>query len=269
MMLKNILKRVESLFVSQKFRGNKIKIFKRFFTELKRLIPVDPTVKAAWIIGLCTIIAVAGTGILVIMPNIPEVFYSNFSIEQYGIVNTSAKWEYEIQPEKIYRWDNEGVWASFNLDVDDINYPFDLSDYKGITFLIKAKRSRELEFYLHVSQGNDKYKRHSYWNKGNLQISTDWEKKEILFRDLQITPWMEKKYNAAPKNPTDTYLSKVFAIGFTDKTYGHVKNTVWIDEIELIHKNDTSKNIIISDFRTFNITINGIKGHWTTYEGYC
>lgn len=256
-----------------KVLGNKMKSFKCFFTKLKCMKSkrMDPEIKAACIVGICTILGatLVGVSILVIMPNIPEVFSSNFSVEQYGIVNTSAKWEYEIRPEKIYIWDDESVWSSFNLDVDDINYPFDLSDYKGITFLIKAKRGGEFEFYLHASQSNDKYKRYSYWNKGSLRISTDWEKKEILFQDLQITPWTKKKYKAAPKNLNDTYLSNVFTIGFTDKTDGHIKNTVWIDEIELIHKNNRSKNIIISDFATFNVTINGTKGHWTTYVGYC
>jgi hypothetical protein len=207
-----------------------------------------PEIKAAWIVGGCTILAaiLVAFSILVIMPNIPEVFYKFLSYEQDGIVNTSAKWEYEIQPEKIYIWDHEGVWSSFNLDVDDRNYLFDLSDYRGIAFLIKAKRGGGLEFYLHTAPNNGKYKCYSYWNKGNLRISTDWEEKEILFQDLQITPWTEKKYKAAPKNLTDTCLSKVFSIGFTDSKYSHIKNVVWIDEIELIHKNNINKNSIIT-----------------------
>ena len=88
-------------------------------------------------------------------------------------------------------------------------------------------------------------------------MTTNWRKEEVLFPNLCIAPWTEDKYPEAPECPN---LEKVYAIGFAIKTHTPPDNKVWIDEVELIHKNGSKT--LISNFNALNVSINGKEGLW-------
>lgn len=192
------------------------------------------------------------------VPDIKSVYTSDVTIDQYGFNYTSAKWEYHIQPEKKYIWSfPKESWSYFIIELRDLRDDFNLSDYKGVSFCIKGNiENQKIEFNLF----SDKYQ---YWNKGNLLVTTKWREDEILFSNLCVAPWTEKWHPEAPKNPN---LEKVRAFGFAIKTTTPTENKIWIDEVELIHRNGSKT--IISNFNTLNASINGKEGLWHVGWGY-
>lgn len=202
----------------------------------------------------------------IIKPDKLPIHKSKITIDEHGAKYTSAKWEYEIQHKKKYFFDNlfgsELSWAFFNMDVRDIENNFNLSDCERISFYIKGSGENiQLEFNLFTHEFDKKHKIYQY--NTHFSVSTLWEKKEIMFTDLTITPWTERAYPNAPKKPN---MEKVYAIGFAAKTSDYRHEVIHIDEIEFIYKNG-SKSVII-DFTTFNISIKGIDGIWFTGTGH-
>lgn len=192
------------------------------------------------------------------VPNIEPIYASDIIIDQYGMNYTSAKWEYQISPEKKYITSTpKESWSYFIMETRDLRDYFNFSNYKGVSFNIKGNiENQQIEFNL-FSEG------HQYWNNGNLLVTTKWEKRDILFSDLCITPWIEKWHPDAPKNPN---LEMVTGFGFAIKTFTPTENNIWIDEIELIHKNGSKT--LISNFNTFNVSVNGNEGLWHTGWGH-
>lgn len=191
------------------------------------------------------------------VPNIESVYTSDVIIDQYGFNYTSAKWEYHIQPERKYIWDTpKESWSYFIMEIRDLRDDFNLSDYKGVSFYIKGNiENQKIEFNL--------FSEYQYWNKGNLLVTTWWREEEILFSNLSLAPWIEKWYPNASKTPV---LEKVNAFGFAIKTQEPTKNTIWIDEIYLIHKNGSKT--LISNFNTLNVSVDGKEGLWHVGWGH-
>jgi len=203
-----------------------------------------------------------------LVPNIKPVYTSDVIIDQYGFNYTSARWEYHIQPERKYIWNSpKESWAYFDMDIRNMEDDFNLSDYKGVSFYIKGNIENQLiEFNLfthNFTHDNKVHKVYQYWNKGNLLVTTSWRKEEILFSNLSATPWTEKWHPEAPKTPN---LEKVCAFGFAIKTHEPTKNKIWIDEVELIHKNGSK--MLISSFNTLNVSINAKEGLWHAGLGH-
>lgn len=202
-----------------------------------------------------------------IMPGKLPIHESEFSIDQYGgAINASAKWEYEIQHEKRYIFsnffDSELSWAFFDMDVQNIENNFNLTDCKGISFYITGNGENiPLEFNLFTHELNKKHEIYQY--SISFSVNTAWQKKEIMFTDLTIAPWTERAYPNAPKKPD---LEKVYAIGFAAKTSDYRDEVIHIDEIELIYKNGSKE--VITDFTSRNTSIKGIDGIWYTGTGH-
>ena len=205
-----------------------------------------------------------------VLLNHNSIYSSQISVDQYGANNSSALWDYHVQPERGYCWDRpRDSWAFFDFDTKNIENSLDLSDYQGLSFYVKGGvENRNIEFNLFTQDitQNNEYFRYQYSNGGNLITSTDWKKVKILFSELNITPWSEKSYPSAPKKPD---LKTVYAFGFADKINSEIEdsviNQIMIDEVYLIHNDGT--RILLSDFTGFNATINGKQGLWHTGWG--
>lgn len=225
--------------------------------------------KIVLIIGILAPISVGITinvFLPIIRPDKRPIHKSEFTIDQYGAKYTSAKWEYEIQHKKKYFFDNffgsKLSWAYFDMDVRDIENSFNLSDCERISFYIKGSHENiPLEFNLFTREFGEEHKVYQY--STYFSVSTIWQKKEITFMDLTITPWTQRSYPSAPKKPA---MEKVYAIGFAAKTSNYRHEVIFVDEIGLIDKNG-NKNVI-TDFATPNISIRGIDGVWFTGTGH-
>jgi len=201
--------------------------------------------------------------------NIEPVYTSDVIIDQYGANYTSARWEYHIQPEKKYICDTpKKSWAYFDMDIRNIEENLNLSDCKGVSFYIKGNIENQLiEFNLfthNFTHNNKEHNVYQYWNKGNLLVTTNWRREEILFSNLSATPWTEKWHPEALEGPN---LEKAYAFGFAiKKTHRPTENKIWIDEMHLVHKNGSKT--LISNFNTLNVSINGKDGLWHAGWGH-
>jgi hypothetical protein len=202
-----------------------------------------------------------------IRPDKPAIYESVCSIDPQGYKNTSAKWEYDIQPEKKWFFsDTKESWAFFDMDLKDIKDDFNLSDCKGISFYIRGSTNTNIvEFSLFTHEFyNGMHEIYQYWNEEKLLVDNFWKPETIHFSNLTLTPWTKKYYPGAPNEPD---LKKVYGIGFAVRTNeAHIQNAIFIDELELIYKNGS--RITISDFSTFNVDINGKEGYWHCWRGH-
>lgn len=157
--------------------------------------------------------------------------------------------------------------AYFDRDIRNIEDDFNLSDCNGVSFYIKGNIENQLiEFNLftHNFTHDKEHTVYQYWNKGNLLVTTNWRRENILFSSLSATPWTEKWH---PEALEGTNLKKVYAFGFAiKKTHEPTENKIWIDEMYLVHKNGSKT--LISNFNALNISINGKEGLWHAGWGH-
>ncbi|HYN44879.1 MAG TPA: carbohydrate binding domain-containing protein [Candidatus Limnocylindrales bacterium] len=221
------------------------------------------------IIPIVTLIVGAILGALfptMLVPNIEPVYNSDLIIKQQGANYSSAQWEFHIQPEKKYFYDSpKESWAFFDMDVRNIENDFNLSDFKGVSFYISGNvENKKIQFNLFTHNfTNGNHEVYQYWNNGNLLVTTNWRKEEILFSSLNATPSTEKWYPNEPKNPN---LEKVFAMGFAANTTVPMINKIAIDEMYLIYKNGSK--MLLTNFNTLNVSINGVEGIWYAGVGH-
>lgn len=207
----------------------------------------------------------------ILVPNIEPIYVSNIIIDQNGANYTTALWEYHIQPKKIFNLPDwiqrqpKDNWAFFNMNLRNIENNLNLSDFKGVSFYIIGEIDNQfIQFNLFTQNitdnRNDVYQ---YRNNGSLLVTTNWRKEEILFSNLNVTDWTKESYPFVSKSPD---LEKVYAFGFAIHTKDEPKmNRISIDEIYLIHKNGSK--ILLSNFNTLDVNINGVEGIWHTGSG--
>lgn len=195
-----------------------------------------------------------------ILPMTPPIYESACVITQQGANYTSAMWKYDIQPEKKW-WFDEPMesWAYFDMDIRNIEDDFDLSDCKGVSFYIQGSENADIEFNL-FTHAFYKGTHDFYQYRRIIAIDTLWKKETIYFSNLIRAPWT---YSGEPESPA---LKRVYAIGFAARTNeNRIKNTIFIDEVELIYEN--GNRATISDFSVFNANINGKEGYWYSWWG--
>lgn len=232
-------------------------------------------------IGL--IIAVIGGLILAYLvtflpfPSPPPLPVSLLSIEHYPFptpnnrsdgTDKALKWKYKLDCYPHSKHKYSLCWATLQLKLDEES---DISDYKGISFLIKAEKTIDttsndtptLEFNLHTEK--DKY---WYWtgkNNPNMNISCEWSEKRVLFSDLKPVYW--KNIETAPSEPD---LSKVYMLSLAAPTNSQRSNIIWIYETKLICENgsEISVNNVASPLASPLKTLSPLKGHWDATKGF-
>ena len=195
----------------------------------------------------------------------PPTYSSSDSIDTYGALNSSIRWDYRLHPPpKLYFIFPKDIWAYFDFDVKNIENSFNLSDYKGISFYIKGNQEDQLmEFNVFTHNVTLNHEVYQYTNN-HLIVRTNWRHETIYFNDLVRTPWTTEWYPGSSEKPD---LNSVFAFGFAVKTDHATQNQIWIDEIYLIKNND--ERLLLMNFDgNKEPGLNGVLGQWHSGWGY-